>query len=307
VRSLLPGARGVIDHCLALRNVEGLMQAPDGWNYMDWVPAWDSGIPPDGMEGVSGLLNWQLTLVLGLVAELEANYGEPELAVRAERLATEMAERLEQRFWNEARGLYADDLAHSRFSEHCQCLAILSHRLNAERQARVGRALLDAQDLERTTIYFTHYLFETYSVLGRIDAILDRLSLWFELKARGLKTTVEMPEPTRSDCHAWGAHPLYHNYASILGIRPASFGFRSVRVAPQLGPLTHAKGILPHPKGRIEVDLRAEGDSLTGTVVLPEGVDGKFLYGPVTLPLRPGSNAIRFSNPGVGALPLEME
>ncbi len=29
-------------------------------------------------------------------------------------------------FWDEARGLFADDLAHANFSEHTQCLALLS-------------------------------------------------------------------------------------------------------------------------------------------------------------------------------------
>jgi len=39
---------------------------------------------------------------------------------------------------------------------------------------------LSDKDLARATIYFTHYLFETYRVVGRIDALLERLSLWFE-------------------------------------------------------------------------------------------------------------------------------
>ena len=73
-------------------------------------------------------------------------------------------------------------------------------------------------------------MFETYAQLGRIDALFERLSLWFELPAQGFTTTPEMPEPTRSDCHAWGAHPLYHMFASLLGIRPAAPGFRSVTI-----------------------------------------------------------------------------
>ena len=35
-------------------------------------------------------------------------------------------------FWNEERGLYADDLAHENWSEHAQCLVILSGFVPAE-------------------------------------------------------------------------------------------------------------------------------------------------------------------------------
>ena len=39
----------------------------------------------------------------------------------------------------------------------------------------------------------------------------------------------EIPDAgTRSDCHAWGAHPVFHFYATVLGIRPAAPGFRRV-------------------------------------------------------------------------------
>lgn len=47
----------------------------------------------------------------------------------------------------------------------------------------------------------------------------------------GLTSAPENPEPTRSDSHAWAAHPNYGLLASVLGVRPGSAGFRTVRVA----------------------------------------------------------------------------
>ena len=87
-----------------------------------------------------------------------------------------------------------------------------------------------------------------------------------------------MPEPSRSDCHAWGAHPLYHIFASLLGIRPAAPGFRSVTITPQLGPLTWLRGELPHPAGTLAADLAVAGERLTGTIGLPRGVTGVVLW-----------------------------
>jgi len=118
------------------------------------------------------------------------------------------------------------------------------------------------------------------------------MGLWFELKGLGFKTTLEHPEPSRSDCHAWGAHPMYHYFATILGIRPSVPGFSKVRIEPQLWPLTWAKGKLPHPKGFIEVDFAIRDSKLTGTVSLPRGITGTLSYDGRTRNLSPGKQEI---------------
>ena len=292
VREMLPGARGVVEHFIRRIDAEGRLWAADGWNCFDWVPTWKDGTPPDGHEGVSGPLTWTMIYALRLLGELETWAGERELSARMQRIAGQLAARAADDFWNEARGLFADDRAHEHFSEHSQCMALLGGLLDPQHRERMSANLLTDTDLARTTIYFSHYLFETYHLLGRTDTMLERMGLWFDLKARGLKTTVEMPEPTRSDCHAWGAHPLYHYFASILGIRPASFGFRTVRIAPDLGSLEWASGTLAHPLGDIEVDLHREANGIRGFVSLPEGLKGSFAYQGKLLPLRSGKTEI---------------
>jgi hypothetical protein len=279
VRALMPGVRGVLDRFHQFLNPDGLVEAPPGWNFTDWAPEWHSGVPPGGELGVSGVINWHFALVLILAARLESWLGESELAARAQARAVALAARLSERFWDEQRGLFADDLQHQHYSEHAQCLAILSGLLDEARQGRVAEGLLGQADLTRTTIYFSHYLFETYAALGRIDALFERMELWFELPALGFTTTPEQPEPSRSDCHAWGAHPLYHYFTAVLGIRPTSPGFATVEIRPQLGSLTYARGTLVHPRGEIGVDLRVEQDGLHGQVSLPAGVSGRLRLG----------------------------
>ena len=292
VHGFLPGVRGVLDAFSRQMTADGLLAAPDGWNFIDWVPGWEGGMPPDGAFGVSGPVQWQLVLALNQVADLEEWAGEPELAARARRLSEELTARAAAAFWSEPRGLLADDLAQTHFSQHSQCLALLGGRLSDSHQAQIAQHLWAAPDLALTTIYFTHYLFETCYLLGRPDALLNRLNFWFDLARRGLKTTVEMPEPTRSDCHAWGAHPIYHYFASLLGIRPSQPGFSAVRIAPQLGPLHAASGSLPHPRGSIRMDLRREGEQLRGLVTLPEGLPGTFHWAGQEQTLAPGTQEI---------------
>lgn len=295
VAARLPGVRAVLDGFRRfVRPADGLVAFAPGpnFNFMDWVPGWEGGAPPGGPEGVNAVVQWQYAWVLRQAADMEDWAGEPELAARARRQAAELASRTVDTFWDDGRGLFADDPAHEHYSEHAQCLAILSGLLDPDHRDRAAHGLLHAPDLARTTIYFTHYLFEAFYTLGRGDALLDRLSLWFDLTKLGLKTTVEMPEPTRSDCHAWGAHPLYHFHASLLGVRPAAPGFTRVDIGPQLGTLTSASGTLPHPNGEIAVTLTREGATLRGQITLPPGISGTFRHNGHSQALHGGAQEI---------------
>ncbi len=292
VSDRMPGVRAVLDAFRRWINKDGLVEAPNGWNYMDWAPGWGAGMPPDAELGVSGVINWQFALILGLAAELEEMLGEPALAARNRALAKRIARVADKAFWNEERGIYADNLGGDRFSEHSQCLALLGNNVPESKRERVINGLLHAEDLSRTTIYFTSYLFDTYRLIGRMDRFFERMSMWFNLKPQGFKTTFEEPEPSRSDCHAWGAHPIYHYFASVLGIRPAAPGMSRVRIEPQIWPLTWAKGRLPHPQGFITVDFAIKDKKLIGMVELPEGVTGTLIYGGETRQLRSGRQEV---------------
>jgi hypothetical protein len=286
VRGLLPGVRATLEGFERFIGADGLLYGPEGWNTLDWVPEWsqDAGVPPDGHNGASGPLNWQLVYALLQGADLEEHLGDSWLARFFRQTAARLAQAVSGAFWDPVRGLFADDLAHAHFSEHAQCMALLSETLhpgllNPQQKKLVERGLLTDSGLSRATIYFNHYLFETYRALGRVDKLFDRLSLWNDLLALGFKTPVEMPEPSRSDCHGWGSHPLYHYFATILGIRPGDVGFRKVNITPQLGPLESAQGRLVHPGGgEILAAFKRQEDHLICRVRLPAGVAGTLTY-----------------------------
>src|SRR6185369_7222667 len=105
-------------------------------------------------------------------------------------------------------------------------------------RALMQRVLSDTT-LIRSTYYFSFYLFEALRTAGLADRYVEQLAPWRGMLALGLTSTPENPEPTRSDSHAWAAHPNYGLLATVVGIRPSSPGFRTVVVAPALGPLKH--------------------------------------------------------------------
>jgi alpha-L-rhamnosidase len=106
-------------------------------------------------------------------------------------------------------------------------------------------------------------------------------------------TWPETPGDTRSDSHAWSAHPIYDMLSLVAGIEPASEGFASVRIAPHLGSLDHLAATFPHPQGDIKVEYRRAGSGLNATVNLPGILTGRFLISGKEWELKPGVNHIQ--------------
>jgi hypothetical protein len=290
----IPGARHTLSAVAACENEEGLLNDPPGWSFMDWVPEWDFyGNAPDGRRGISALNNLLYVYALQSVAKAEEALGDKAMAQYWRSRASRTAQAIVDKFWSEERGMIADTAAKNVFSEHAQCLALLTGILSKDREARAFQGLLEAKDLARTTVYFSHYLFETYLKYSRADLFLKRLDLWRGYVADGLKTPVEAPGVrARSDCHAWGAHPLYHLQTGIAGIKPTANGFTAVCIAPQPGGLNWISATSPTPKGEIALDLRFENGGVSGKVVMPRGLPGEFKWKNISHNLKDGVNLI---------------
>ena len=292
VKARALGLRSMLEEFPPYLNSDGLLEDLPGWSFMDWVPQWKTGYAPDGEHGVSALNNLLYVYALQKSAEVEDSLGEPLLAQRLRQRAQRTASAVRRKFWDDSRGLIADNLAHDQFSEHAQCLALLSDTVTGPQAQRCFEQLLQAPDLKRTTIYFSFYLLETFQKFGRGDLIIERMNFWKDLVKQGLKTPVEMPGNTRSDCHAWGSHPLFHLHASVAGVRPASPGFRTVRIAPLPGKLPQIVSRMPHPDGFISLDLKFQGQRCEGTVELPPTITGVFVWQGKEQPLKGGANRV---------------
>ena len=146
----------------------------------------------------------------------------------------------------------------------------------------------------------SYYLFDAYFKFGRGDLFLKRLDLWRDYVARDAKTALEKPETeerdSRSDCHAWGSHPLVFMQRGLAGVQSAAPFYARVRVAPSPGSLTFIRSKTPHPKGFVETDLRFDGEKVSGSVTLPEGVEGEFFWRGRTIPLAAGRNALSLTD-----------
>ena len=295
LKARIPGMRHTLSLILNCADKDGLLENLPGWNFQDWVEAWDTyGNAPGGRLGLSAVNNLLCAYALDSAAKVEDYAGDKQMAVYWNAKKNALAGAILSRFWDEGRGLVADTVRHDRFSEHAQCLALLSGVLPPDREKRALKGLLDYDGLARATVYFSHYLFDVYMKYGRTDMFLKRLDLWREYVKMGLKTPLEAPGVrARSDCHAWGSHPVYHFLSGVAGIRPASPGFSSVVVEPHPGGLKQIRASMPTPRGMVSVDLKFEGDGPSGDVTLPEGLPGEFRWNGRTLELDAGRNVIQ--------------
>ena len=153
---------------------------------------------------------------------------------------------------------------------------MLTDALPAAEQGAVLKTVLSDKSLTQATYYFRFYLFRAMKKAGLGDEYLAQLGPWRNMLSLGLTTWAEMPEPGRSDCHAWSAHPNFDLLATVAGIESAAPGFREVAITPHLGSLTQLKATLPHPEGDIVVSYQRQGEKLTADVTLPAKLSGSF-------------------------------
>jgi len=142
--------------------------------------------------------------------------------------------------------------------------------------------------MTKATYYFRFYLARAVEHAGMGDRYLSLLQLWHEMVALGLTTWAEQPEPTRSDSHAWSAHPNYDLLTIVAGIRPKTPGFASIEIEPHLGTLKRVTAALPSAKGLIQTEYTETTSGVRAEITLPSGVTGNLLWKGKSSPLHPG-------------------
>jgi len=299
LKARLPGLNHTLMGLATYENADGLLGKTPGWNFVDWVPEWDlpgeeGGIPPDGnSERPNAEINLQYLHAIRSAAIAEEAVGDQTLADYWRAKERRLAAAIRKVFWDSVRGQFASEVSHRKFSEHAQCLALLGDVVTGEEADRCFKALTEAKDLARGTIYYKHYLFATFFKFGRADLFFRNLGFWRDCKEWGLSTVLENPwTDSRSDCHGWGSHPLWHLHTGVAGVRSAAPWYEKVLVAPQPAHLKFIRSKTPTPKGDVVLDLHFGGGKATGTVTLPEGLSGVFRWAGADSALRSGVNAI---------------
>ena len=297
VHESLQGIRSVLAWFGGYEQPDGLLREVPWWSFIDWVQE-KQEIPTYSQSGESCITTLEYLGALDDASDLERALGDPVLADRYHSRAAHVREGLYSKCWNASRGLLADNPDQKIFSQQANILAVLYDVVPNNQQQAVLRKMLAIEPgtspdgLMSASYYFRFYLARALDHAGMADDYIKSLEPWRELLPLHFSTWPETPGETRSDSHAWSAHPIYDLLTLVAGVEPASPGFATVRIAPHLGNLKQITATYPHPKGEIHMEYRRQGAGLDATITLPPGLDGTFVFGGKTWPLQPGANHI---------------
>ena len=285
VRAQLPGARAVLNWYLQRQRSDGLMGNIPWWPFVDWGNDFESGMPPQDENGGSSIITLQFVEALRDAAEMEATLGDQRNATTYRDAAQRGAEAVHKLCWSEQHGLIADTPSRQHFSQHANILAAWLDVVPQQQQKELLEKTLSTTDsgfhsnatlppMTAATYYFRFYLSRALVHAGMGDQYLELLAPWRAMLALGLTTWAESPEPTRSDCHAWSAHPNFDLLTTVAGIRPGSPGFESISLEPHLGGLQRLEAVMPTPKGTVEVKYSRVAKGVEAQITLPPGMSG---------------------------------
>ncbi|MCC7435431.1 MAG: family 78 glycoside hydrolase catalytic domain [Methanoregulaceae archaeon] len=238
----------------------GLTEQQGGafWNFGDWVPGWRWGVPPGGVQSRMHQLLYMLAHAAqhALTGAELRDLGDV-LREWCDFQADWMLEISEPRI----HGLLGSDAP----SEHVEALwRCLQSMVGLSSDAWPRESLESAA---KCTYYFGYYkhlavfaspppnpLPARQTTRGEGEfSYLEELRPWFEQIENGLTTFAENPEPTRSDCHAWSAHPILGFFQIIAGVTSTAPGWKKVKIAPQPFELKRFDARVAHPDGELRV------------------------------------------------------
>ena len=189
-------------------------------------------------------------------------------------------------FWDEQKGLFADNLDMRDFSPHASLFALRAGVVSDDKfqiiKENIEPLLLpffkNGYDGFGGTSFSTSYAY--YMLDSLYKAGLYNIAEtcmkdgWGWVLSQGLKTTPEHWDLAASQCHAWTASPAYIMSRYILGVNfDIRQGLNNIIIDVKPGSIKWARGRFPHPLGDIEIEWRKDED---GRVRLkaktPEGV-----------------------------------
>lgn len=320
IAALFPAIQKVLTWFSAQTSKNGLIADLPHWHFIEWANL--------GRNGESLTINAMFAGALGAAAKLAEALGYQRAANNYADQASRIAISLNNRHWDDARGVYVDSVEpisgkqYSRVSQQGNAAMIFWDIAPAVRWERIIDRITDTNrlkltaappvvpvgqpiDLENDVVlantFFSHFVFSALGKARRFDLALEQIQRVYEpMLATGTTTLWESFDPSASICHAFSATPVYQLSAHSLGVTPLMPAFEEILVAPQPGYLSSASGVYPTVLGEVGVSWKKDSFFFDLNVQIPKGARAKIVAPPgfktedQILEVEAGSHNFRF-------------
>lgn len=252
----------------------------DGHRFLDWPSSTDPQAVDLGLQGM-------MVIALRAGADICRVLGETGAADRA----AETADRASR------------CLRPPSPSKQANAIAALA---GIQDPVATNRDILAKRPLSGVSTFYGYYVLQARALAGDYAGCLELIrNYWGAMLDYGATTfwedfnldwignagpIDELPQPGKADlhadfgdfcykglrhslCHGWAAGPTAWLTEHVLGLTPASPGFATVCVRPNLAGLAWVRGAIPTPHGPIRVEHTARTDGSIRTVIdSPPGV-----------------------------------
>lgn len=284
LKRAFPMAVKLMNFCETQLNADGFVEttSPYDWTFIDWADIDKEG--PVCAEQILMVAAYKtLSHMASSLDEDGASY---------DKKADALLEQINKRYWDEAQGAFIDSYRSGKrnVTRHANIFAVMYDLVTPEQRESILTRVLKNDNVPKiTTPYFMGYELDVLGKLGEIQQIEQVLSdYWGGMLQVGAETIWEEYKPYekgiehyamygnkygRSLCHAWGAGPVYIFGRYYLGVYPTTEGYKTYKVAPNLGGLAHMQGVVPVGDGTVSVEmdkktLKVKTTKPGGTLVL---------------------------------------
>ncbi|MDD2798049.1 MAG: alpha-L-rhamnosidase C-terminal domain-containing protein [Bacteroidales bacterium] len=295
VKQFILGMKFILEWFINKIDKSGMLGPLPYWNFTDGVAQFRNGSTPGISEGNSALISILLAHTIDNAADIFEHYGLTCDVVRYKALSDSLKASTFRLCYDSQKQLLAETPSKEMFTQHTNSLAILSNMFDQNMTHKVARKIIADTSLVQASLYFDFYVFQALKKANLGAEVIHLMNKWKVFLDNGFTTFPEHGIESRSDCHAWAAHPMYDFLNITCGISSLSAGFKTVEIRPQPGDLDSFDAIFPHPKGEIKVSMKRQIQKIIFEVDFPKEINGYFIHKNEKMTLNYGRNHYEFS------------
>lgn len=182
------------------------------WSFIDWTKEWNAttGVPDAILKGPITMESLLYIIGLESAANINSKIGRKDTATEYKQRAENVRKAVRNHCLNRD-GMITDGPGIDIVSQHCQVFGALCEILSMEvTKKNLEETMVHSAKYAQCSVAMMFYLFRALEKTGLYNMYAEsKFKIYYWMLDNHLTTCVEDDVEQRSDCHGWGAFPLY--------------------------------------------------------------------------------------------------